>query len=381
MKNEDSTDPQLTESPWPESEKVFQKAFQAVPTPIVLTRLADGIIVAANEAFLKTTGYVAAEVVGQNAGNLNIYASPQQRDEYLRILRENGSARDREQLLRTKSGAVRTILLSGEVVELQGEPHLLTAGLDITDRKQAEIEMSHALAREKELSELKTRFVSMVSHEFRTPLEVIVSSTDILGRYLDRLTTTERAEHVAAIQHSVKRMSGMMEDVLLLGRFESDRQQFTPDDLHLTAFCRRLADEMRSATAGKCPLELTLDNSLPLARADEKLLSHILTNLLSNAVKYSTAGGSVRLSLVREGDAAVFRITDDGLGIPIADQAHLFEAFHRGRNTAQIPGTGLGLVIVKRSVELHGGRIEFTSTEGKGTQFTVRLPAFTENEP
>jgi signal transduction histidine kinase len=247
----------------------------------------------------------------------------------------------------------------------------------VTERTQA---LQTALVREQELGELKTRFVSMVSHEFRTPLEVIVSSADILDRYLDRLPAAERAEHVAAIQHAVKRMSGMMEDVLLLGRFESDRQQFSPDDLHLKALCRRLADEMRSATAGKCPIELTLDDALPLARADEKLLRHILTNLLSNAVKYSAAGAPVRFTVAREGNAAVLRVSDSGLGIPAADQSRLFEAFHRGGNTDQIPGTGLGLVIVKRSVELHGGTIEFSSEEGKGTTFIVRLPVFNPTE-
>jgi signal transduction histidine kinase len=249
------------------------------------------------------------------------------------------------------------------------------------ERERAEAEIRRALELERELGELKTNFVSMVSHEFRTPLEVIVSSTDILDRYLDRLPAPERAEHLGAIQDSVKRMSGMMEDVLLLGRFESERQQFRPDDLHLTACCRRLVDEMRSATGDRCPIQFSLVDDVPLARADESLLRHILTNLLSNAVKYSPAGSPVRLSLARDGADAVFCIEDNGLGIPAADQTHLFEAFHRGRNAGQISGTGLGLVIVKRSVELHGGRIEFTSAEGKGTQFTVRLPVFSASEP
>jgi len=247
---------------------------------------------------------------------------------------------------------------------------------DISERKRAEDELLKALARERELGELKTSFVSMVSHEFRTPLEVIVSSADILDRYLDRLLPPERAEHLRAIQDSVRRMSGMMEDVLLLGRFESARQQFHPDDVHLTAFCRRLVDEIASATNNKCRLELTLDEALPLARADQNLLRHILTNLLSNAVKYSPAGSSVELTLTRDQADAVWVIADRGLGIPEADQAQLFQAFHRGRNAGQIPGTGLGLVIVKRSVELHGGQIECVSQEGKGTRFTVRLPVF-----
>lgn len=261
-----------------------------------------------------------------------------------------------------------------------GRQLLVAILLDVTTRKQAEAELLRALARERELGQLKSEFVSMVSHEFRTPLGVIVSSTDILQRYLDRLPPAERGEHLEAIHRAVKRMAGMMEDVLLLGRFDGEQQQSQPDDLHLASFCRRLSEEMRSAVADRCPIELNLDSTLPLARADENLLRHILGNLISNAVKYSPAGSPVTLRLRRDGSHAEFQITDRGLGIPPADQARLFTAFHRGRNTGQVPGTGLGLVIVKRSVALHGGTIAFTSTEGQGTTFTLRLPVFGETE-
>jgi len=257
-----------------------------------------------------------------------------------------------------------------------GRQLLVALLLDVTTRKQAEAELLRTLARERELGQLKSEFVSMVSHEFRTPLGVIVSSADVLQRYLDRLTPAERGEALAAIQGAVKRMAGMMEDVLLLGRFDGEQQRFQPDDLHLVSFCRRLADEMYSAVAGRCPLELQLEETLPLARADENLLRHILGNLISNAVKYSPAGTPVTFRLMRSGAEAVFEIKDRGLGIPPADQPRLFASFHRGRNTGAIPGTGLGLVIVKRCVDLHGGRITFASEEDLGTTFTVKLPVF-----
>ena len=365
-----------TEARLRESEARFSKAFQASPAMMALSRMADGRLLAANEAFYNATGYQAVEVIGSRASDLNIYALPEQREEFLSCVRTQNSVRNREHVLRTKVGQLRTVLTSGELIELGGEIHLLTVGLDITERKEAEMETMKALARERELSELKSSFVSMISHEFRTPLEVILSSSDILDAYLDRLLPTERAEHLAAIQEAVRRMSSMIEDVLLLGRFESDRQRFAPDDLHLTALCRRLVDEMLSATVHRCPIALDVDPSLTLARADEKLLRHVLTNLLSNAVKYSSPGSPVRLRLRREGVNAVFLIEDQGLGIPSSDQSHLFEAFHRGRNAGQIPGTGLGLVIVKRSVDLHGGTIQFSSVEGQGTTFTVCIPAF-----
>jgi PAS domain S-box-containing protein len=360
------------------SEERFSRAFQASPAFIALIRLDTGAFVTVNEAFLKASGYTAAEVIGQTSMSLNLYALPQQRDEYLRLIREHGSVRGREHLVRTKDGSLRTMLVSGEMIEIDRQPHVLTVGLDITSRKEAEVETVKALAREKELSELKSNFVSMVSHEFRTPLEVIVSSADILNRYLDRLPLEERAQHLASIQSSVKRMSDMMEDVLLLGRFEAERFHCQPEDLHLVSWSRRFIDEMRSATGGRANLELLLDEFEPMVCADEKLLRHILANLISNAVKYSEAGATVRLRIAREGPDAVFRVEDGGCGIPSADQARVFEAFHRGSNVNQMPGTGLGLVIVKRAVDLHHGQVSFTSAEGQGTTFTVKLPLFVE---
>jgi signal transduction histidine kinase len=133
---------------------------------------------------------------------------------------------------------------------------------------------------------------------------------------------------------------------------------------------------MGSATNRRCPIELTLDKKTAGARGDEAVVRHILTNLLSNAVKYSPAGQPVELTVGRDRAMAEFRITDRGCGIPLADQARIFQAFHRGSNVRQIHGTGLGLLIVRRCVDLHGGEIAFDSVEGKGTTFTVRLPLF-----
>ena len=171
-------------------------------------------------------------------------------------------------------------------------------------------------------------------------------------------------------------MSGMMEDVLLLGKFESGMQKYLPEELHLASWCRRFVDEMQSATGSRCPIVLTLGEFAPVVRADESLLRHILANLISNAAKYSPEGTEVRLHATRDGVDAVFRVEDQGIGIPEADREGLFEAFRRGSNAGHIPGTGLGLVVVKRGVELHGGRVDYTSTAGRGTVFTVRLPLF-----
>ena len=173
-------------------------------------------------------------------------------------------------------------------------------------------------------------------------------------------------------------MSGMMEQVLVLGRLEADRLTFKPDRIELGAFCHRLCEEIESVTYQRCPIPLRLDGAPVNAVGDEGLLRHIFTNLLSNAVKYSAPGETVEFVVQREGDHAVCRVTDRGCGISEGDQKRLFQAFHRGSNVPQVPGTGLGLLIVRRCVELHGGEIQFESAEGCGTTFTVRLPLFSQ---
>jgi len=273
--------------------------------------------------------------------------------------------------------AVLALAASGWIFLLRREVSARTAELADANvhLKQAEQELLKSLAQEKQLNELKSSFVSMVSHEFRTPLGIIGSSAQILERYFERLEAGERVDHLQSISKSVRRMSGLMEEVLVLSKVEAGQMAFKPEEVDLPKVCRRLTDEVLSATHGQCPIVLDC-SALPPASADEGLLRHILTNLLSNAVKYSPPGKPVQFRLsARDGDA-VFTVRDEGLGIPATDRERLFKAFHRGQNASRVPGTGLGLSIVKRCVELHGGEITFESQEGKGTTFTVKLPVF-----
>jgi PAS domain S-box-containing protein len=359
-----------------ESEEKFRRAFRATPALISVVRLRDHCYVEVNETFLEVSGYAKEEIIGRTALQLGFWPEPAQRAEFVQLLERDGSVHEFECTCRMKSGRVLRLLISAERIEIQGEPCILGMSLDVTERKRAEQELHNALAREKELGELKSSFVSMVSHEFRTPLEVIICSSDILDRYLDRLTPEQRQEHLQAIHHSVKRMSGMMEDVLLLGKVEAGKLDFKPMELNLPSLCRRVVDEILSATNHQNPIALEVDGEIARARGDEGLLRHIFTNLLSNAVKYSRPRGGVKFEARREKDQAVFRIRDEGLGIPSVDQERMFQSFHRGRNATHLPGTGLGLVIVKRCVELHGGSIRCESTEEVGTTFTVTLPMF-----
>ena len=363
------------------SEERFSKAFRASSVTLAILDAEDRRYVDVNDAFLRAYGYERDEVIGRTSVELGLWEKPEQRDEAYRRYQQDGSLRDFESFIRSRSGDRRVILQSGDFITIGRRRCILSVGQDITDRKQAEVELLRALAREKELGELKSNFVSMVSHEYRNPLEIVQSSSDILQRYADRLTAEQKAEHFQAIQLAVRRMSHMLDEVLLLGKVESGRMQFNPAPMDLRRLCERLVKETAAATEHRCPIALEIQPEIAGAQGDESLLQHILGNLLSNAVKYSPPGVPVRLQVSAEKANVVFCVQDQGCGIPAADQERLFQSFHRARNVQHISGTGLGLVIVKRCVEMHRGSIAMESAEGEGTRFTVRLPMFADGAP
>ena len=170
-------------------------------------------------------------------------------------------------------------------------------------------------------------------------------------------------------------MKGLIDEVLLLGRVESGRMECRRQPLDLVTLARRVVADVTHATEHACPVELVAGDDLAAAELDETLTAIILTNLLGNAVKYSSQGKPVRLTLRRGNGEVVFEVRDEGLGIPTTDHAELFKPFHRGGNVGAIAGTGLGLTIVKRCVDLHCGSIVVSSQVGQGTTFTIRLPA------
>jgi len=359
-----------------ESEARFSAAFQASPIFIAIARLSDERFVLANDAFLRWAGYAQDEILGRKTTEFSVWERPEDREAFWADLRRVGSIRERECRFRNRSGKLSTMLMSSEVIQLNDVPHVLCLALDITARKQAEAEMLKALAREKELSELKGNFVSMVSHEFRTPLGIIQSSAELLRDFFQKMSPDERNEQLESITRNTRRMAGMMEEILVLSRLDAGRLEFQPSPLDLSLVCRRIVGEVLAASNRRCPIELCVAAGLPQADADDRLLGHIFTNLLSNAVKYSEPGACVRFSVERQAADAQCIVLDQGIGISQEDQQGLFTAFHRGANVGTRSGTGLGLLLVKRCVELHRGSLQIESGLGKGTQVTVRLPLF-----
>ncbi|HEY9706318.1 MAG TPA: PAS domain-containing sensor histidine kinase, partial [Allocoleopsis sp.] len=252
---------------------------------------------------------------------------------------------------------------------------------DITERKRAErellktqAELQQALEKEKELNELKSRFVTMTSHEFRTPLSTILSSAELLEYYRHQWPLDKQNKHLKRIQSSVKHMTQLLNDVLIIGRAEADQLEFYPTSIDIIQFCQEFLEEIQLSNKAEQSIIFQSECTISIVQLDEKLLRQILTNLLSNAIKYSPDDGVINFNLICHPEEVKFSVQDQGIGIPEADKIHLFESFHRGTNVSNIPGTGLGLAIVKKCVDVYGGSITVETEVGFGTTFFVTLP-------
>lgn len=240
-------------------------------------------------------------------------------------------------------------------------------------RQQAETNQ-RTLAQEKELSELKLRFFSMVSHEFRTPLTIILGSAQLLAESSQQWTEEKKLKNLHRIQSSAKLMTQLLTDILTLTRAEAGKLECNPEIVELESFCLNLVEDIQFGSETQHPIKFVNIGQCTHAKLDEKLLFSILSNLLSNAIKYSPQGGNIHFILSCEPEAAIFQIKDEGLGIPRESQQALYEPFHRCKNVGDIVGTGLGLTVVKKCLDLHRGQISVESEVGIGTTFTVKIP-------
>lgn len=240
-------------------------------------------------------------------------------------------------------------------------------------RRLAEAAVRIALQKEKELSELKSRFWSMVVHEFRNPLTSILSSAQLLEQHGHNLAEERRREYLYLIQNSIQSLDRLLNDVLRVSQAEKETLEFDPEPLEVERFCQTLIEEVLFSTGFSHQIIFSSEGNCQNICLDQKLLWHILSNLLSNAIKYSPQGRTIYLDLSCLQGEVIFRVRDSGIGIPKADQRHLFQPFHRAENVGNIPGTGLGLTMVKNCLELHSGQINVESEVGRGTTVTIRL--------
>ncbi|CCH96354.1 MAG: ATP-binding protein [Microcystis sp. M53603_WE2] len=240
-------------------------------------------------------------------------------------------------------------------------------------RRQKSDEIHRLLLQEKELSDLKIQLFSMISHEFRTPLTVILSASQLLENGLKDAEQSSR-KNLYRIQSSVKLMNQFLTDILILTRAESGNLSCRLEPLDIEAFCLNLVEDFQFINKNNTPIKFVSQGLMIRPYLDEKLLYSILSNLLLNAIKYSPTGAGISLILWKDSDRIVFQVRDHGIGIAEEDRGKIYEPFYRGQNVENIIGTGLGLAVVKKCVELHRGEIALDSQVDKGTSFTVKLP-------
>ncbi len=256
--------------------------------------------------------------------------------------------------------------------------------IDITERKLLEEDLKKALDKEKELNQLKNNFISMTSHEFRTPLSTILSSSELLENYRNQWDEEKQMKHFNRIKTAIKHMINLLNDVLFFGKAEAETIDCNPVEIDLVEYSQKLVEDVqinqKKNEIGQPNVNINFSISLMnnqsklIANIDEKALGHILNNLLSNAIKYSQPGTNVNFTIYAQKQEAIFEIEDQGIGIPSEDLPCLFDSFHRCQNVGNIHGTGLGLSIVKKCLDMIQGEISVTSEVGVGTKFTVTIP-------
>lgn len=239
--------------------------------------------------------------------------------------------------------------------------------------EESQEEVIRALKKEKELNNMKSQFVTIASHEFRTPLATILSSASLIGRYGTTEEEEKRQKHVKRIKSAVTNLTEILNDFLSIGKLEEGRVHSIPVQVDLDAFCRNLIDEIHGLCKEKQQIRFEYNGNTEVW-LDKQLLRNILFNLLSNGIKYSDPGKIILLKINANYVQVDIEVHDEGIGIPVKDQPNIFDRFFRAHNAGATQGTGLGLNIVNNYVSLMGGQVTFSSEAGKGTTFFVKLP-------
>ena len=389
--------------------EVLEALYKHATEGIIVSRR-DGYIVMANPTAERQFGYGPGELEGKTIEDLVPRNLAQRhtghREKYMQYPHPRSMGLGMDLYARRSDESVFPVEISLSYFKAGDNEYVMAFVVDITERKKqdeyilhinreleervsertralakanrelavSQSELTVALAKERELNELKSRFVTTASHEFRTPLAAILSSVSLIDRYEKTEDVDKRRKHIQRIKSMVGNLTDILNDFLSLGKLEEGVVRNTPESFELIAFLAAVADEMKALLkAGQQVVFVSDIESLPVL-LDPFLLRNVVINLLSNAIKYSPEGKEIRLTAAVHGNEVEIHIKDNGIGIPDDDREHIFERFYRARNATNIQGTGLGLDITKRYVELMGGRICLTGALGVGTVFTVHLP-------
>ncbi|MCA9911863.1 MAG: PAS domain S-box protein [Anaerolineae bacterium] len=366
-----------------QSEARFRTAVEEAPQPIIIFA-EDGEVLTISRVWLKITGYSAEQLRTVDAWSELAYGGQKQpiKEGIDRLFELDGRVDEGDFIIRTADGSESIWHFSSTPLGRlpDGRRVVMSMASDVTQQRKSEafaLENERLKARfqkEQERITLMQRIVSMLSHDLRTPLTVILSSRYFLVQHFDKITPEKRREKLDSIERQVEFATELLEDTVNMIRGNLGEAPFNPAPVNLAALCQVSVEEVNAADQSQHILHFVNQFGIEPVLIDDILVSRILLNLLTNALKYSPEGTEVRLELQRQEDWVVLRVVDHGMGIHEEDVDSIFEPFYRSEDVASIRGTGLGLSIVKDCVERHNGQIEVQSSFGVGSTFIVRLP-------
>lgn len=365
--------PSLQEPPSVTSETdYFSSVVQSMSDSLVVIDSSNRIAVV-NRATCQLLGYTVDELIGKSPSIL--FADGTFRGDGLETLHERGMIQRGEKTLRTKDNQDIPVFYSGSVLrnsqnQVQG---IVCVMHDATKQKRLEQGLREALRKQQELGQLKSQFVSTVSHEFRTPLAIIQANSELIQHFQDRMDAQQQTQSFDVIQKQIKHMVRLLEGALTIEKMQSGAIPYNPVPVDVDQMCRKIVLAARSRLRRSIVYQLQGERCDVVG--DEQLIKQIILNLLSNALKFSSPSSPVEVTLIC-GETVNLEIRDFGIGIPAADQAKLFDPFFRASNVGTIGGMGLGLAMTRIAVELHGGSIAIASEKGKGTTVKVQLPVY-----
>lgn len=346
-----------------------------------------------NQVTAKITGYAKSEVLGKKLIDEFILDGYKVAvTDLLKNALRGKDVTNYELPIYTRNGKVVTMLfnatprrnLNAEIIGVVGVGQNITELIEYRERLELKVaertkELNEALMKEKELVALKSKFVSMASHEFRTPLSTITFATNFIKKYHEKLQPEEIVRKLDKVEEQVSHMTWLLDDVLLIGKSESGKIKLHPVEVNITDFCKKIIEEVSHSTKNTHKILFSISCEKKEISIDEKLLRNIVINLLTNAIKFSPGKDKVLLDVICSAHNLTMLVRDWGMGIEKEDQEKIFEPFHRASSVGAIQGTGLGLSIVKKAVELQNGTIEVNSVVGKGTTIKIEIPLNEKN--
>lgn len=354
----------------------FETIFKSSPNLLIIESLQTGEILHVNPAFEKITSQKSDNIEGKFLKDLGIWIDDYKVDELKSIAIEKGHAHNQVIRLMDGQGDLKYFMLSIDYLSVDMQECLLYTGQDITDKSEGEIELKKLLKKQKSLSQLKNRFISLISHEFRTPLTTIMLSTDLLKRYSIAWDDSEKNKHYDRIQNTILSMTKMLENVTILSRIESKEIDIVPERINLIQFTQAMAETAAMNLQSKMTINIKSANKAEEIVSDENLIGLSLINILYNSIRFSDKSESVDILIDIKEKIANIKIEDYGVGISEKDLQYITQAFYRGDNSINVPGYGLGLAITHKSIEMIGGTLRINSTQNIGTTVSISIPRY-----